>query len=537
MPVQSANPPEPIILWEWTGTGQGSGGVNQSAGRTVIDDQELWWMENYFPIQTGELRTAWGPSAPIWTAGVGQVILRLFCTCIDGVNPVGFAFTNDGIVTQFPLQPGGPAPISLGRVWSPVTPNWWCDLKLWAPRQFGNTAGQSGGVVIGSPAGLYAWDGQNLSSPGETPPLWLTGGATTDSSGNPLVMPSGLPGIYAMEVYLQRLFVMGQTVISMSAPGNAIDFSTGSGGGSWGYYGDQLTVSYTDLAATYGLLYVFGDSSVQYVSGLQLVGAASPIGTIYTTQFNFANFNPQIGHRVFRPVGHWLQDLICFDGAGLFDLNQSGMVWISNKLTNLVQTWNGTWPLAITAATIFGQRWLLVSGYFTDPWGVARFMILCWNGSVWTIASQGIPIIRDMASFEQNSVITPYATDGQYVYQLFAQPSSSLLKRLNTKAYMGKGEMELLTVKDWKRVYVEMTDKSSPAGGVSIVGTYSAAGGGVPGGSVSVSFAVPPGVHETVPHPTEGKGLSAWLDLTSLSPDFTIARISLTYELRTLYGA
>ncbi|HEX8814807.1 MAG TPA: hypothetical protein VF753_04840, partial [Terriglobales bacterium] len=66
MPVQSTNPPELITLWEWTGSSTGVGGVNQSANRNVIDDQELWWLENMFPIAPGELRSAWGPSAPIY---------------------------------------------------------------------------------------------------------------------------------------------------------------------------------------------------------------------------------------------------------------------------------------------------------------------------------------------------------------------------------------------------------------------------------------------------------------------------------------
>lgn len=531
MPIQSDNVPEIITLWEWTGSSSGVGGVNQSANRNVIDDQELWWLENLFPIAPGELRSAWGPSAPIYSLASipGISILRIFFTIIDGVNPVGFMFRSDGFVDQVNLNTGFVT--SLGQIWQPVAPNYWCDLKLWAPNQFGAGPGQTGGVVIGSPQGLYAWDGQTVTSPGQTAPAWLTGAA-----GSGTVMPSGLPGIYALEVYLGRLFVMGQTVISMSAPENGADFSTADGGGSWGYQGDQLTSSYTDLVQSAGVLYVFGDSMTNYVYSLQLVGATTAIGTLYTTQFNYSNINPQIGHRFFRPVGHWLQDLIVLDGAGVFDLSGQSMVWVSAKLTNLLLTLDSSsFQPTITSGHIFGQRWLLINGKFTDPWGVSRSMILGWNGMIWVILSQGLNL-TNIGSYEQNSVITPYGTDGTSLYRLFAQPSPTLVKRLSTKAYKGQ---YILNIKDWKRVYVEISDKMKPPGpeGVSITGTMTTIGGGIPNGQQDVSFEIAPGGKDTVPHPAEGKGIAAWLDLQSLSPDFTIERVSLTYDDRMLFGA
>lgn len=533
MTIQSDNVPELLTLWEWTGTSSGVGGVNQSANRNVIDDQELWWLENLFPIAPGELRSAWGPSAPIYSVASvpGVAILRIFFTIIDGVNPLGFMFRSDGIVDQVNLNTG--AVTSLGVVWQPVAPNYWCDLKLWAPNQFGASPGQSGGVLIGSPAGLYAWDGLNLTIPGQTAPSWLT---TDDITGNTTVMPSGLPGIYAMEVYLGRLFVMGQTVISMSAPENGADFSTADGGGSWGYQGDQLTSSYTDLVQSAGVLYVFGDSMTNYVYSLQLVGATTAIGTLYTTQFNYSNINPQIGHRFFRPVGHWLQDLIVLDGAGVFDLSGQSMLWVSAKLTNLLLTVNSSsFQPTITSAHIFGQRWLLINAQLTDPWGVSRPMIICWNGQIWTIASQGLNL-TNIGSYEQNSVIVPYGTDGTNLYKLFAQPDPNLQKLLSTKAYKGPN---ILTIKDWKRAYIEMSDKMQPPGpeGVSFTGTFTTIGGGIPNGAEDVSFDIPPSGKDTIPHPLVGKGIAGWLDLQSVSPDFTIERVSLTYDERALFGA
>jgi hypothetical protein len=540
MPIQSANPTEKIHLFNWT-----QGGVNQSSDRSVIDDQDTFWCENLFPIAPGELRSAWGPSAPIYTAPSGTTILRMFFAPLND-NQYGYMFLSNGNVDQVDVNAG--TVTTIPSVWQPVAPNYWADLKLFVPTQVAGPGaiGSPGGVAIGSPLGYFAWDGSTLTSPGQTPPLWLSGGATTDAAGQPLVMPSGLPGIYMMEVYLERMFVGGQTVISMSGSTNAADFSASGGGGSWGYTGDQLTVSYTDMVASNGWLYVFGDSMTNYVSGLQLVGAVTAIGTIYTSQFNYANINPQIGHRYFRPVALWLESVVVFDGAGIFLLSQQTYVWLSAKLTNLIRTvQSDSFQPTMTTCHIFGQRWLIINGEFQDPLTHQyRSMLLCWNGQIWTIASQNLNLTH-IGSYEQNSCITPFGTDGTSLYRLFDHPDPLLSKKICTKAYQGPNP---LTIKDWKRVYVQLHDKMIPPTwsgdavppspeGVYITGTFTSHGGELPNGSESVSFSCKPGNWDTVGHPTVGKGITAWLDLESNSPDFTISRISLSYDERAEYGA
>lgn len=519
MPTQSANAPEIITLYEW-------GGVNQSSTRGLIDDQECFWLENFWPIAPGHLRSGWGRSAPLYTAPSGTQILRMFFLCIDSVNPLGLMFRSDGVVDVVNLNTSAVG--TLGAIWAPVAPNYWADVKLWAPNQFGNTAGQSGGCVIGSPLGLFAFDGTTVTAPGQAAPNWLTGG-------NAMIMPLGLPGIYALEVYQERLWVMGQTVISFSAPTNGANFSTAGGGGSFGYYGDQLTVSYTDLKAVGGFLYVFGDSCVQVVTYFQLSGQGT-LESPYTTSFLYSNIDPQNGHRFFRPVGEWSIAMATANGAGIFLLaGQSPMQVISEKITNLLAGTLDSQPFqpTATAADIFGQRWLLFLGTFTDPYGVTRPMILCWNGKIWTIASQNLDLTL-IGSYEQNSTITPYGTDGNSLYRLFAQPDPTLKKRILTKAYKGP---KLLTIKNWRRVYCEMHDNTHGPEGVTVLGRLHTQGGGIPNGSEGVSFYLPPGTWDTVPSPTAGGGLAAALDLESLSPDFVMERVSFAYDERTMFGA
>lgn len=520
MPAQSSNQSETITLFQWEG-------INQSATRGLIEDQELYWLENMIPTAPGHLRTAWGPSAPIYTAPGTTQILRIFFTNITGSNPSGFMFLSDGTVDRVDLNSGAVA--HLGQIWQPVAPHFWAALKLWTPNQFGNTAGQVGGVVIGSPQGLYAVDGNDtVTAPGQTAPLWLT----DDNAGIP--MPSGLPGIYALEVYQERLWVMGQTVISFSAPSNGADFSTAGGGGSFPYHGDQLTVSYTDLKAVGGFLYVFGDSCVQVISYLTLSGQGT-VTAPYTTTFLYSNVDPQNGQRFFRHVGVWSIALATWNGAGIFLLaGQSPMQVISEKIINLLATLD-TAPFepTTTACDVFGQRWMLFNGTFKDPWGVSRSMLLCWNGKIWTVASQNLNLTH-IGAWEQNSCIIPYGTDGQSLYRLFAQPDSNLKKHILTKAYRSP---HLLMINNWKRVFCEMHDETHGPEGVTVIGKLHTNGGNVPNGAQSVSYQLPPGTWDTLPHPTEGFGLSAALDLESLSPDFVMERIYFDYEERVRFGA
>jgi hypothetical protein len=187
---------------------------------------------------------------------------------------------------------------------------------------------------------------------------------------------------------------------------------------------------------------------------------------------------------------------------------------------------------------MFGFRVLLCNGRFTDPWGVTRSLLLMWHPTqgrqFWSVASQNLELTH-IGHYEQDSVITPYGTDGTSLYQLFAQPDNQLPKRLSTKALRGNG-IAMLTIKNFKRLYMELQDNFRR--GVSFTGTVKTSGGGVPNGIQDVAFDLTDGkIHDILPQPIEGGGIAAEIDLMSLSPDFTIERLHVAGEQRTLFGA
>lgn len=544
MAIQSDNAPEVMTLDQWQG-------LNQQSRRGSIEDQEEWWNENFFAIGAGNLRTCWGHGPAIYTCPAGTRIKRIFFGFIGNETPqfsapppgrLGWMFLDNGTVEQVDLDTRQVTPI--GQIWSPVAPQYWADAVVWRPQFFGNVAGEQGGVLFGSPQGLYAWDGTTLTSPGQQAPDWLTDQAETTPNAPPTIMPVGLPGIYAMEVYQSRLFVAGKDVVAFSAPSNGADFSTTEGGGSFGYFGNKLTYSYMDLAESSGFLYCFGDSSIDVIANVNLSGQGTS-SSPFVTNFNYQNLDPQCGQRFPRKVGRIGRYMQMFNGAGIFECQGGEAREIGFKITNVYNKLDTSLYLpTMCPATIFGFRVLLCNGRFTDPFGITRSLLLMWHplrgGSqqdFWSIATQDLEL-EHIGAYEQDSVITPYGTDGTSLYQLFAQPDPALKKKLSTKYFRGGGignPKQMLTIKNWKRLYAELHDEFGT--GVQMTGQISTRVG-VPGGVKDIGFELTPGAHYAFdPQAIESHGVTGAIDLESISPDFTLERLHIAVEERTLWGA
>jgi hypothetical protein len=542
MPIQSVNPPDIITLNAWKG-------LNVQSKRGSIDDEEEAWNENFFAIGPGNLRTCWGRGPVIYTAPAGTLIWRMFFGFYGNQTPqlgapppgaMGWMFLSDGTIDEVDLNTGQVTGLRMaGPTWGPaVYPQLWASAKVWRPAFVGSQVGQQGGVLFGSPAGLYAWDGVTLSPPGSPAPDWLTDLQESDPTAPIPPMPSGLPGIYAMEVYQSRLWVAGKDVISFSAPSNGADFSTINGGGSLGYFGDRLVYSYMDLCQSSGFLYCFGDSSTDMIWNLSLVGSGS-VEAPFTTNFIYSNVDPQVGQRFPRPIGRIGRYMATFNGAGIFLMEGGEGRPIGDKVSGLWNTLDtSTYLPTFAPANMFGFRVLLLNGRFKDPWGVTRNLQLMWHPTkgheFWSVASQGTEL-TNIGSYEQDSLMIPYGTDGTNLYQLFARPDPTLVKRLSTKSLRGKDAAQL-GIKNSKRIYCELDDNDGR--GVQMTGQVTSGGGGVPGGVQGVDFELAPGaISGIIPSPISGAGIWASIDLQSNSPDFTIERIHLSAEERTLFGA
>jgi hypothetical protein len=284
-------------------------------------------------------------------------------------------------------------------------------------------------------------------------------------------------------------------------------------------------------------LYVYGDSSIDLIANVQLSGQGTPQDP-FVTNLNYQNIDPQVGQRFPRPVGRIGRYMQMFNGAGIYETRGGEAREIGARVTNIFNTLDtSTFLPTMCPATMFGFKVLLCNGMFTDPFGVKRNLLLMWHptgNEFWSVASQNLNLTH-IGAYEQDSIITPYGTDGTSLYQLFAQPDAALLKRLSTKFLRGTGQKQL-TIKNWKRLFLEFYDNFG--GGVSLTGKLITHGGGIPGGAQDIGFQLTEGQHFAFePQQVSGSGIAGAVDLQSFSPDFTIERLHIGAEDRTLFGA
>jgi hypothetical protein len=307
-----------------------------------------------------------------------------------------------------------------------------------------------------------------------------------------------------------------------------------------------------DLAASAGYLFCFGDSSTDVISNVQFSGSGTPASPI-TTNFVYANVDPMVGHGFPRQVGPWGRYFILCNGdarvpsptekpdidapfrGGVYLMFGGDAQMISQKITNIYSSLDtSSFFPTFAPMSLFGFRVMLLNGMFRDPWGVQRSMLLGWNGDAWYPMSQGLNLTH-IGAYEDNSVIQPYGTDGSFLYQLFNHPDSNLVKRFHTKSLRIPAN-SMVTIRYFKRLFLEFSDWYG--NGVSFTGTMTTRGGGVPGGTEDIAFAVTAGQQYAIePYAPSGAGITAEIDLTSQSPDFSIERFIVGAEQRTVYGA
>lgn len=254
------------------------------------------------------------------------------------------------------------------------------------------------------------------------------------------VMPFGVSGT-TVEVYTSRVWVADTARIILSSPGSVSNFAPASGAGAFRSSDSFLKEHYTKLHQSKGLLYLFADSSVNYVSG---VGTAV-FGNTATTTFSNINLDPQVGTswpECVQPfAGAEVGTLIFANTYGIYALYGGQAKKISTELDGIYQTvasteggFSGFYPSA-ASAQIFGQNVYMILYPIVDPnTNQERRLLLVWNGQRWFTADQESTLTY-IGTREQDSTIRAFGTDGTRLFQLFAQPSTQLEKYVRSKLW------------------------------------------------------------------------------------------------------
>ena len=403
-PYLPPGPPDPLLFEEFEG-------INTATTRPGVDDKQAAWLDSFMPLSRRNLRTLWGVSR-LWTPADADTI-QFFDFFNIGATPYALAITSLGEIYAVNTSTGIANSIAgPGTITNPTRTN--VGLTQWGSQYVIIVANQTNGY--------WMWDGTTF---------YTAGGAAPGGG----VLPTGIQGT-AVQTYQGRVWVANGATVTFSAPGSFKDFATGDGGGSFTSTDSFLRVGYTQLIQTNGFLYLIGDSSINYLSGVQTAG--SPPTTTFTNQ----NADPEVGTPWPATVDVYGRDIVFANAFGAHVSYGAAVTKISEPLDgiyNTVPNFGNITPSA-AKAIIFGKKvWMLLLPIIDPISGQQVNKLLMWNGKIWWAASQDVPLVY-VQHQEINSVITAYGTDGHALYQLFAQPSTAFTKIAQTKLWDKPGD-------------------------------------------------------------------------------------------------
>lgn len=269
----------------------------------------------------------------------------------------------------------------------------------------------------------------------------------SDATATVSIMPYGIQGT-AVANYQGHVWVFNGDTFNFSAPGSVSDFATSAGGGSDQSSASYLKVGYTQAVSTNGFLFLIGDSSMDYISGVQ---TTTPSGGLPTTNFTQNNCDPEVGTPYAAAVTTLGQEILLANSAGIFVSSGGAFVKQSEPLDGVYNTVPATnfnalpfagAQISAAKATIFGKRVWMVLAPIVDPVaGVAQSKLLMYNGKYWWTSLQDV-VLEFIQGQEINSVFTAWGTDGTHLFPLFQQPSNAFAKTVRSKLWLEPGGYE-----------------------------------------------------------------------------------------------
>lgn len=266
-----------------------------------------------------------------------------------------------------------------------------------------------------------------------TPTIVITDVAST-AAGSITLMPYGVSG-NAVETYSGHVWVANKNNLQWSGPGSPSNFATSVGGGSQQSNASYLKIGYTRLVQSNGFLYLIGDSSLDYISGVQTSGV-SP-----TTTFTQQNADPTIGTPYPWSVILHGPDLLFANSIGIYGVAGARPTKISQMLDGVWGTVPNFGGLNLSAAhaELFNREVWMTLATFIDPVSNVSVTKTCmWDGKRWFVSPQNMQMAF-IGSQEINSVFTTYGTDGTIVAPLFSTPSTAFEKVVQSKLWAEPG--------------------------------------------------------------------------------------------------
>lgn len=282
------------------------------------------------------------------------------------------------------------------------------------------------GYTITAPGTLYVPGSASTVDGGGQPGVGT--GFTLDLTVSSATMPSGVGGT-AIETYAAHVWIVNGDVLLWSAPASVTDFSTSNGGGSLTSNESSLRVRYTKPKQTNGYLYLFGDSSISYVSGVQTTGSPP------TTTFTLQNIDPEVGTPWPDSVSSIGSNIIFANVWGVHVSFGGRATKVSSELDGILGNIATSGNILPSAAkgVIFGRRvWMLLVDLVDQFTFQSTRKLLIWDEKRWSTTSQTV-LMTFIAAQEIESTLIPWGTDGTSIYQLCSVATDTLTKTLRSK--------------------------------------------------------------------------------------------------------
>lgn len=247
------------------------------------------------------------------------------------------------------------------------------------------------------------------------------------------MMPFGVGGS-TIETYQSRAWVGEGAKIQFTGPGNPAGFGD-PGAGAFTSVDSFLRFVFTSLKQSNGFLYLLADSSINYISGVQTAGSP-PI-----TTFSNQNVDPQIGTPWPATVQLFSRNIVFANSFGVHVSYGGAVTKVSDALDGIyatAPTFNGIIPSG-AVCILFGIHVYVLLLPIVDP--ISNTLVnklLLWDGKKWWTSPQEISL-KFIASQEINSILRAWGTDGTNIYPLFAKPSATLPKIVQSKLWDAPG--------------------------------------------------------------------------------------------------
>lgn len=424
-----------------------------------------------------------------------------------------------------------------------------------------DTGTGAGAQAVFAPTGIASVQMSNYGT-GYTsaPAVVISPGSNNSAYAVVNLMPYGVSGS-CLETFQGRVWIANPATspystvppggnFQVSAPGSITSFATSAGGVQFTNTDSFLQTQYVGIKQSNGYLYLFGDSSTSVISGV------STSGTPPTTTFSYQNVDPDTGLDFRDSLTSFGRSILFGNNTGIYGLYGGAVTRVSDKLVDLFL--NASFPPTANAvnpssalATLFDIKHFLMLMTVTDPdTGVSENVMATWNEKTWAVTTQTVNLTF-IGTFHLGTKYVAYGTDGTNLYPLFQTPSSSLVKRLDTKYYGGN---QPFMIKDWAGLYVMAQDASSNNAGITIQTSAVVSGlsqqstydPSTPDQAVTDTLIMNQTISLSSPSPywttwATGTGglpfVNLGLRFTSSSPDFVLNHLVISYTDNRFIGA